>query len=309
MLRSLLPAKEPEGSVWAPVHMPRGMMKILDNRCLVALALAFCAGASLRAQDKSVAARSVLGVKLSPAATALLKEVEKEYRKKVEFREDAGQRLDNPAKFHIEGDGDPSITINPTTGRNEESIVHELMHLKGIAMGVPWVNFHGDKPVNQEVVEFARTNLYDMIFHAYFYPELRALGFGPEVAECEWLRTALHDRKPLPTARGSIMHASLALYYFRARHICGDRPLANQLKAILEATNQHRAASEGEAIEEIVERIGLAKPRDVLDVFLAAANELFKGELEFSLTEAKPLSRGNIKQVTALIKIRPLDPN
>lgn len=72
--------------------------------------------------------RKMFGVKLRPAAVSLLKEVEKLYGKPVKAEE--YELVGFHGRTRIDEDGTPVIILNRSTGKTEETIVHELFHLK-----------------------------------------------------------------------------------------------------------------------------------------------------------------------------------
>jgi hypothetical protein len=231
--------------------------------------------------------------------------VEARYGKEIKEVIDSGQRIDVPARSKIEDDGTPVIRIHPESGKNETVITHELMHLFGWAEGVPWVGFRGDRYVDPLVIAFVRDDLYDQVFHSYFYPKMRQMGIAPAAQEREWLHEAIRQRRPLPIASRPLAHASLALYYFRSSFILEDEALATQFAAIFEAESQSRALVEGKRLVEIVSKYSFTEPDEVLDAFVEAANSIFAGALRFSVQEVKNWPRGKLEVRLATIFVEP----
>lgn len=83
--------------------------------------------------------REMFGVKLRPSGVDLLGEVEKFYGKPV--HEEERQLAGFHGQTRVDADGTPVLILNRSTGKKEESIVHELFHLRMIGEGSPTIAF------------------------------------------------------------------------------------------------------------------------------------------------------------------------
>lgn len=275
----------------------------------LAPAVLWCATATFSAvarpaQTRAENQRALLGVSLSPPSTRLLERVEALYGKRVVGIENPGQPEELPGQSTVEWDGTPKISINPSTGKNEAVIAHELMHLFGFQKGVPWVHFVGDS-VDSPTIRFLVGDLYDQVFHSYFYPKLREIGIDPSAQE----RAALHDylvRGSLPVGRGPLLEPSLALYYFRSVVLLRDEELTAQLARVLSTHGQEGALSKGRQLVAVIQRHRFHRPTEVLDAFLEGAKALFASDIHLSLCCLKVRPRGNINLRTAIIFVEPV---
>ncbi len=236
---------------------------------------------------------SMFGVHLRPSVVKLLGQVEETYGKPVKGILDSAQRVDIPSQAVIEEDGSPVIRINPSTGANEAAITHELMHLYWWARGVPWVGFMGEKPADPVSIRLLRDDLYDLMFHAFFYPKIRALDIDPAEQEREALRELL-SKKSLPIASNALAHASLALYYFKAAFLLEDDQLAGKLADVFAANGQQRALDDGKKLVAIAKNHRFQEPDEVLEVFTEAANILLAGDYRGSVRERRSDRKGSI---------------
>jgi hypothetical protein len=251
------------------------------------------------------ARHELVGVQLSPPVYDLMCKVERNYGKTISAASSSNQRWEIPGTSKIDDDGTPVVVVNSTSGKNEATIAHELMHLWGWSEGVPWVGFHGDKPVPQLMISFIRDDLYDQIFHASFYPKIKKLGIDPTAAERNYLQ-ALIAAHSLPVASESLRRQSLALYYFRAQAVLHDSTLAEQLATVYKGANVPAALRDGKHLVGEVQAHDLNRPDEVLYAFIDAANGLFAGEYHFSVYNRFDRQQGNVTVKTAIVYVQPI---
>jgi hypothetical protein len=123
----------------------------------------------------------MFGVKLRPGAVTLLKEVGKLYGKPVKKEE--YELVGFHGRTRIDEDGTPVIILNPSTGKTEETIVHELFHLKMIGEGSPTISSilpAATSVYQQERILWMERQLRGAIQHWMFYLQMRKMGLKPD---------------------------------------------------------------------------------------------------------------------------------
>jgi hypothetical protein len=129
-------------------------------------------------------ARTMFGVRLASASTDLAAEVERLYGKSLsEIRSSGpGSIL---ADSRVYNDGTPIVTTYTTPNVAEDTIVHELHHLKLIAQGFPEIiqvitPLFPDS-VNALLADFIH-ELNEGLHDGIFFPRMRRDGYTPEGA-------------------------------------------------------------------------------------------------------------------------------
>jgi len=225
--------------------------------------------------------REVFGVRLRPAAVSLLKEVEKLYGKPVKGEE--YELVGFHGRTRIDEDGTPVIVLNRSTGKTEETIVHELFHLKMIGEGSPTISFTlpaATSEYQQERILWMERQLRGAIQHWMFYPQMKRMGLKPDRdlnAEVQQvLAGSLGKELTVDKTR-----FELPVLYARIWLESGDSELkdrfVNWSESKMETLSLERA-------QQMIDHVTKAQPRtpdEEVEVFLHCLNYLYEGSGSF----------------------------
>jgi hypothetical protein len=287
--------------------------RLMGLRSLLLYVLSVGTAIQLHAQN---ADKQLLGVSLGPTAQTLLQTVEEQYGKPVNAVLDSDLPMEYEGRAVVDDDGNPTIKINPATGRNEAGIVHELMHLWWYAQGAPWIDLYpaptrksyGQLP--PELFTFLQDRLYDELTHAAIYPKMREIGIDPTQDERVSFRKVMADDSTLLLEGAQIVQSTLtvessALDYFRAAYILQDSDLAEELAFVYTWAGIPGAVSKGKAMVTAVRAHDLSKPNELVPAFIDLANKLFAGEYDFIVGQQYTHKKGRLNAQTARIYILP----
>jgi len=227
---------------------------------------------------------SLFGVHLDEKALSLLTEVEQLYDKPIRAE---SLPVDDPMAgiSKVGDDGTPIISINPSSGRRPDVIVHELYHFLLRTRGYPdiqWL-FPETMDTHETRPDFRQISfkLYDPILHYVFYPEARArLGIDPGERFEQMTRQALVDEAITPTLAGMDAGA-IVLAYYRLRLELDDRKLFQQLVELLENQGKHNEVAVGERLATIVERASPLSPISAVNALVGCLNIFYEGRYTF----------------------------
>jgi hypothetical protein len=126
----------------------------------------------------SSARERLFGIKLRPPAIKLLEKKERQAKKPVNeyLCPDSGGAT--VAFSQIDDNGYPYIALNASRGLDEDTIVHELFHLRLMVKGFPMFKPCATEGLSPEVVRYlglARMVIDSSLQHYMFFPEMRNL--------------------------------------------------------------------------------------------------------------------------------------
>jgi len=258
-------------------------------------------------EDKGMAEnRTMFRLQLSTQASKLLSETEEKYGKSV--REEEVKDLDGFGQSEIDKDGTPVIRINPSKGRTESTIVHELFHLKLRSEGWPNIGYlftAGDNTdSNIQFLKWIDANLYDAILHWLFYPQMSTMEVNPNAEEKAQFEQSLRADK-YEGLNPATERESLALYYLKAHLEVNDRQLLVQITDWYKRKEWFQPLRIGEVLIQLVKEANPRTPEDSISVFLKCINFLLQGTARFALDKWMNLTCGSITQRVAVIRVLP----
>lgn len=250
----------------------------------------------------------LFGLRLSPTGVQLLREVEKAYGKSIRQLSAPGAAAYEAGAAGVESDGTPVISLNDSTGKREEVVVHELFHLKLFAEGFYEVQFVPAGGLNKDALgQLSNTVLYPAIVsqvdHVAFYPRMRRMGLDPVFDQRAFWEEALKGA-PADGDAGAAKVA-WALYYFRAVTQIEDRPLLGRITAFYERTGRGEALTLGRQLESLYRKAQPLNPDSALRLNVEICNLLFGGAIQFSVAASGPERRGNFLMPKAYIQVSP----
>jgi hypothetical protein len=273
------------------------MNRLFSHGCVLLLLslLKSPTGISMQ-QTKSETTRTLAGVQLSPAATKLLDRVEKLYGIPVNAVENSNLPAFAHARCYVKYEGTPEIEIDPKIGMNEETIVHELMHLSLFAEGVPDLILLSGDPAVQGFI----TDVADQVEHAYFFPTMRELGIDPTVQGKADMHK-FNEQNTVPKLY-DLRGADLALNYFTDVAVLDDERLAMELERNEFWPGDNEARERGLAAVDLTKR-NFATPDEELRVFIAICNVFLEGKYHLCLVSVDDHQRGKVTMKDANIEV------
>ena len=269
-------------------------------------------GANAQLQRSTNISRELFGVVLQRSSNQLLEQVERMYGKPVRTeRFDNASRPDclRYAESDVEEDGTPVIRVGEHIRPTENVIVHELFHLKLQAEGYPGaISWEWPREEmtsgNQAYTALLFDHVFSEIVHWVFYPEMRQMGFYPQLVVMNELAEAFETGIRVGTNADT-----RALYYLKfALHVQDE-----SVRARLRNIYQQNGWEEGLVLgEKLVGAITGANPRtreEILAVFLRCINLLTEGVVRFDFRGWEKRVLGSHDQVVAVIRINPIRRN
>jgi hypothetical protein len=233
------------------------------------------------------AARRPFGMTVRPVTLRLLKEIEDAYGKVVK------EEIINTDQFYglsdVLPDGTPRVRLSPK-GKFEESLIHELMHLKLRTQGFPgeisWEYDYSTQYLKsdegQEFLHFMSFYVKDPIEHSVFNPQIKAMGFRPDPEIVEEFRDAIrNDRYANPNLSQPL--PALAVRYFIAMTLPDEAELKVDVKKWYAKRGWIKAAEMGDQMAEVVRQMHPNTPDQEMQAFVKCANIMTKGHLRFEL--------------------------
>lgn len=235
------------------------------------------------ALDQTRSVRLVFGVSLRGLARALLTEVETTFGRPI--KEEWLDQSDMAGKSEISEEGEPVVKINPRTGRNSATIVHELYHLKLRAAGYPAVAVEVPSEMN---TENNRRNLlqlklqvHDPIVHSIFYPEVRRrYGINPGAAFEAETQEALDDGR-LQRIVQDMNEEAAALYWFKIALEVSNTRLKRRLEAMLQRLKKQAGLDLAQELVKIVRDAAPSDPQKAISTFVQVLNRLYHSRFLF----------------------------
>ena len=229
--------------------------------------------------------RQLFEIKLRPEAVKLLEEVEKCYGKPIreERRDDWASSYRGEAD--VDSDGSPVIRLNRQTGMNETTIVHELCHLKFFTLGFPKLGWSFPLgPVqgfDGDLRKALKALMFDSIQHSKFYPEMRKMGYDPDVFDRRIQQKQMLISRSGRTRKITTNGTLLSAIYLKAYLESSDREYVAQLEQWYKQNNLDAVLEANKKLVTIVETSKTDTPEQQVDVFVRCLNFLLRGAARF----------------------------
>lgn len=190
----------------------------------------------------------------------------------------------------------------------EETIVHELFHLKLIAEGFPAIKFEvaweapPDETVlkaNKEAEDNIRDFLYDPIVHWTFYPRIREMGMDPGNVR----KANFHTRRQEDNVKGLEEDYSRAEYFFAAAMEYGDPQLLEELASWFRSKGWNHSFMQGMNLAMVVERLNPQTPEAAITALLGCLSYLHGGKTRFGPPRWERVRRGSLNVLVVVIPV------
>ncbi len=251
----------------------------------------------------------IFGVKLKPASTKLLSEVEK--LAKVEIREftcsDKGGETVGYSGVDKYG---PFIVLSDKRGISEDTIVHELFHLRLILKGFPKLQTcETEKVVDPLATEYANLFCKDInngLHHWAFYPEMRSMGLTPQDGYSRWGQIDLRSDFPGITNR-LLLREERVLFFFECSLEIPEQSILDHLAQWYESKGWIDELKTVREMIGLVKSAKISKPKNALKVMRELAMKI--GNERFNLKVADPntevMSTAQITTINACVQAAP----
>jgi len=294
-----------------------GQVPVRGGVSLVIVALlAFSVAAGVVVSVSLPADRTLFSVPLRGSASHLLAEIEDRYGARVqEAWVDTLTPSNRLAEADVLADGSPIIRVvrsfsKQTPASLEETLVHELFHLRLIADGFPALDLSIDygsvvpdahmRRVNEQVTRTIQVSLWDPILHFIFYPEMRGMGFDPSFVNTEEFLT----RRRKNDLSGLETHTDQLQYYYNAALEFGDRAEAALLSQWYKERGWAASAEEGAAIARLVTSAHPTSPHDAVEVLARVVERVNTGKVNCDPARWQQVRRGRMPIQVAHITMR-----
>lgn len=241
---------------------------------------------------------------LNPQSLKLLKEVEQLYGRNIKM-----QAVNTNNKFYggestVLEDGTPVIKVNLFNKFKEETIVHELFHLKFRKKGFPRLKFayYDDFKVSDNDVQMIGNifaGIRDVIEHFIFYPEIRNMGLDPHISmkdmykESNFNNLSIHDP------------VSLTANYVKIVLDSNDQKLISLLEQHYEKNKWVDSINNGKRLIQIIKDSNPKNPKDEINTTLKCMNNLLGNKYEFSVVDWQTEKKGMLIDNVVIVLIRP----
>jgi hypothetical protein len=247
---------------------------------------------------------SLFGIKLRPKAVELLAEVEKLAQTSInEFIcADEGGEIVATSNIYEHG---PYIMLSEKRGLNEDTIVHELFHLRLILKGFPsFEPWDRQAVVDTGVVDYPELicrYINNAIHHWIFYPEMRSFGLTPQDGYSKFpdrLR-----RFGFPYIVGpSLYREERILFLFRTSLEIPERDFLDAMITQYELNGWSEDVKTAQEMIEIVRRARFSKPTDMLRVGRKCLAKLNHKDFDLQIGDIASRKIGRFNKSVATIK-------
>jgi hypothetical protein len=242
--------------------------------------------------------RRLCEIELSPRGLKLLAEVEQTFNKQV--RDQWYKDMDLNTAALIAADGTPTIRCHPSRrDLNEETIVHELGHLRLRGAGFPTIEFDG---IERDLSRWIHETLYDTIEHWILYPHLRKLGYSPDTAiKKDVERVILENRftdKPLPPA-------DIISRYLRVELESSDPALIDQFGEWYLRQGWDAHLKKARSLVQFIKNTNPITAEQAVQSLIELANVLFEPYLTFQVEHWEAEQLGSVVKRNVVIRALP----
>lgn len=280
------------------------IISLIINLFLISPISTQCEGVSQIPQLHASEGRRLFRVMLGSPAAALLEEVERLYGKQVREEETDKFPSNKFGAAKIDQEGTPVITINPSRGRTERNIVHELFHLKLEAEGFPGYYVRVQPSLeSRQLLSGLISVLNETIQHWIFYPEIRKMGLDPAAdLKSDFERDIKMNKFPNMDNPDGI---NLSLLYWKATLELNDPKLLNRIEEWYKRKSWSVPLAKGKKLEQIVNSAAPRRADEAVNVLLRCLNAFFEGEFRFELEGWDKEMRGGFVRHIAIVRILP----
>lgn len=283
------------------------IISLIINLFLISSISTQCEGVSQIPQLHASEGRRLFRVILGSPAAALLEEVERSYGKQVREEETDKFPSNTFGESKIDQEGTPVITINPSRGRTERNIVHELYHLKLKAEGFPTFKVRyvpvQPSPESRQVLSVLIPRFNEIIQHWIFYPEMRKMRLDPAAdLKSDFERDIKMNKFPNMDNPDGI---NLSLLYWKATLELNDPKLLDRIEEWYKRKGWNASLAVGKMLQQIVSSAVPRRADEAVNVLLRCLNAFFEGEFRFELEGWDKEMRGAFVQHIAIIRILP----
>jgi len=229
----------------------------------------------------------ICDVELSRKGLELKSDVEKTFNKQV--RDEWYKDMTANTAALITADGTPTVRCNPARRNlNEETIVHELYHLKLRAAGFPTIEFKGIEP---NISRWINENLYDAIQDWIIYPQLRKLGYSPDANSKRDVERVIAQNKftdePLPPS-------DIVFRYFRVALESSDPLLVDRFGEWYQRRNWSAHLKNGRNLVQLIKNANPVTAEQSIQSLIELANLFFGPYLTFQVDHWEDKRLGSI---------------
>jgi hypothetical protein len=210
-----------------------------------------------RTDDSVMKVEVAVGQKLTPGVALLLTEVGGLYGIPVKVEAIKNEDRNYGGESIVEDDGTPKVLINSEGAFKQETLAHELYHLKFRKQGYPRYvpGSFGNFEINPEAFGLLVSEVRDSIQHVIFFPEIRKLGLDPTLNLRAIYRQALRrgdiEKIPIPQLR--------AIVYMRVALEAGDPALLTETEKVYRKADWGESINLGRELITIVEGLCLTE--------------------------------------------------
>jgi hypothetical protein len=193
--------------------------------------------------------------------------------------------FDGFGQANVADDGTPVITINPSKGRSEETIVHELFHqkmrLEGYSPpGWKFPNRQMATDANKQYMSWLNGHLFDAIVHKIIFPEMQNMGINPysdvEKEFNEAIQTG-HFKGLHPATE----QEALAMYYVKAKIETGNTDLFSKTAEWYKRKGWIKPVEIGQSMLKKIEGSDLNTPEAAVSIYIQCLNLLLLNKVKF----------------------------
>lgn len=252
--------------------------------------------------------RTLFGVSLRPETARLLSDVERRLRKPVqeEIVDFLGWGV--LGESEILDDGTPVIRLLQTHHDDESLIVHELNHLKMDLFETTRYEYApgADENIDADLLQKLHLRLSNSISHWKFYPEMRAMGFDPDLHHRMTLEDflTLEPYDLLNTMNLNWELSPLVYVYFSLE--VNDRPLLARLEDWYRENNMEPELEMAQRLLQVIRATRTNAIERQIGTYVRCLNILLKDRAQFEIIRTDPKRRGYFS--TRLITIRIMPP-
>lgn len=240
-------------------------------------------------------------VKLRPSAKALLKAVEKAFKKEICVVEEKNWPIGQQGETCITEDGTPVIRINHLTDDRERTIVHELFHLKFRANGYVDLQYYfPDLQINDEILLSLDKTFLQTVEHYMFFPDIRKMGIDPTAHYKTAIKAGDYKNKDITNKR------DMVYYYYNAKLLVNDNLIIRRLTSWYKSNGLSDELVMAEQLIALVKEVNPKTPEEEVLTYVKVLNAV--GETaKFELSKYSDVMLGSFKSRRAVILIKQKD--
>lgn len=255
----------------------------------------------------STTPRTLFGIVLRPETARLLGDVERRLRKPVQEETVDFLGWGVLGESEILDDGTPVIRLLQAHHDEETLIVHELNHLKMDLFETTRYEYApgADENIDAELLQRLHLRLSNSISHWKFYPEMRAMGFDPDLPH----RTTLEDfltLEPYDLLNSMNLNWDLSpLVYVYFSLEVNDRALLARLEKWYLQNDMEPELETAQRLLQVIRATRTNAIERQIGTYVRCLNILLKDRAQFEIIRTTPKRRGYFSTRLVTIRIRP----